>query len=97
MYEWAGDAPASVLVLTKGAQRAAILQRFATRALTIPMSVALVPDENGRKGLNELRSVVCAAECHFGVFKRFNSRDGGSSPDSRTSLSEGLAASHENA
>lgn len=61
MYEWAGNAPASILILTKGAQRAAILQRFAGEALTIPTAVALLPDENGREGLRQVRETACSA------------------------------------
>lgn len=56
--EWAGDSPASILILTKGAQRAAMLERFAHEALTAATRIQLLPVLHGRGELNELRSVV---------------------------------------
>lgn len=56
--EWAGDAPAYIVVFTRGAQRAAHLAQFATEGDDVPISVALLPEENGRVALNTLRRLV---------------------------------------
>jgi hypothetical protein len=58
MRDWAGKAPARVLVLTRGAQRAAILERFAAGNLEIAIEVALLPNDNGREALQALRHLV---------------------------------------
>jgi|GEM_PF-740663 len=56
--EWAGDAPAQIVVFTRGAQRAALLGQFAAEGADIPMFVAVLPEQNGRDALNALRMTV---------------------------------------
>lgn len=56
--EWAADAPAYIVVFTRGAQRAAHLAQFATESDDVPISVALLPEENGRVALSTLRRLV---------------------------------------
>jgi hypothetical protein len=56
--EWAADAPAYIVVFTRGAQRAAHLAQFASESDDVPISVELLPEENGRVALNTLRQLV---------------------------------------
>jgi hypothetical protein len=63
--EWAGASPAYIAVFTRGAQRAALLRRFAEEHLDLPTTIAVLPDQNGREALNRLRGMldVGAANC----------------------------------
>jgi len=56
--EWAADAPAHILIYTRGAQRAMLLRQFADELQQIPMSIALLPEANGREALNRLRQMM---------------------------------------
>ena len=56
--EWAADAPSQIVVFTRGAQRAALLEQFAAQIPEIPISVALLPEQNGRDALKVLRELV---------------------------------------
>jgi hypothetical protein len=58
--EWAADAPSQIVVFTRGAQRAALLEQFATQIPEVAISVALLPEQNGRGALNVMRKLVAA-------------------------------------
>jgi hypothetical protein len=58
--EWAGDAPAAILVLTRGRGRIAAL-RAAVDAGPVPVIVEELPREPGRAGLRMLRATLVEA------------------------------------
>jgi hypothetical protein len=58
VQEWAGDADAQIVIVTRGAQRASLLRQFADEALHTSTLITLLPEESGREGLNELRAIV---------------------------------------